>query len=140
MFSGLFQSLLFEACGRTVNPVFGAAGLLWTGNWHLCQSAVETVLRGGEIGPLPELLNLDGVETPVSEAYLAEDYLLKQEETDCRSPDADLRSKRGSATGMPNEVPEEENPRPRAFSDDSGSTTWQENASGDEGTALRLFL
>nr|GMD87660.1 LOB domain-containing protein 37-like [Ipomoea batatas] len=43
----LFQSLLFEACGRTVNPVHGAVGLLWTGNWHLCQTAVETVLRGG---------------------------------------------------------------------------------------------
>ncbi|KHN12987.1 LOB domain-containing protein 39 [Glycine soja] len=38
----LFQSLLFEACGRTVNPVNGAVGLLWTGNWHVCQAAVET--------------------------------------------------------------------------------------------------
>ncbi|KAF5812421.1 putative transcription factor AS2-LOB family [Helianthus annuus] len=45
----LFQSLLLEACGRTVNPVNGAVGLLWTGNWHVCESAVETVLRGGTI-------------------------------------------------------------------------------------------
>ncbi|XP_062101838.1 LOB domain-containing protein 37 [Humulus lupulus] len=52
----LFQSLLFEACGRTVNPVNGAVGLLWTGNWHMCQAAVETVLRGGTLRPLPELL------------------------------------------------------------------------------------
>ncbi|KAI5417937.1 variant 2, LOB domain-containing protein 38 [Lathyrus oleraceus] len=51
----LFQSLLFEACGRTVNPVNGAVGLLWTGNWHVCQAAVETVLRGGTLRPLPEL-------------------------------------------------------------------------------------
>ncbi|XP_010905292.2 LOB domain-containing protein 37-like [Elaeis guineensis] len=51
----LFQSLLFEACGRTINPVNGAAGLLWSGNWHLCQAAVETVLRGGTLKPLPEL-------------------------------------------------------------------------------------
>ncbi|KAG0456849.1 hypothetical protein HPP92_024637 [Vanilla planifolia] len=43
------------ACGRTINPVNGAVGLLWTGNWHLCQEAVETVLRGGIIRPLPEL-------------------------------------------------------------------------------------
>ncbi|KAK1554448.1 hypothetical protein Q3G72_012336 [Acer saccharum] len=43
----LFQSLLFEACGRTVNPVDGAVGLLSTGNWHVCQAAVETVLGGG---------------------------------------------------------------------------------------------
>ncbi|CAN0863758.1 LOB domain-containing protein 38 [Linum grandiflorum] len=52
----LFQSLLFEACGRTVNPVNGAVGLLWTGNWHVCQTAVETVLRGGSLRAMPELL------------------------------------------------------------------------------------
>ncbi|XP_077233444.1 LOB domain-containing protein 39-like [Tasmannia lanceolata] len=51
----LFQSLLFEACGRTVNPVNGAVGLLWTGNWHVCQAAVETVLRGGTLRPLSEI-------------------------------------------------------------------------------------
>ncbi|KAK3231242.1 hypothetical protein Dsin_003123 [Dipteronia sinensis] len=45
----LFQSLLFEACGRTVNPVDGAVGLLSTGNWHVCQAAVETVLGGGAL-------------------------------------------------------------------------------------------
>ncbi|XP_061338927.1 LOB domain-containing protein 37-like [Gastrolobium bilobum] len=55
----LFQSLLFEACGRTVNPVNGAVGLLWTGNWHVCQAAVETVLRGGTLRPMPDLLGLD---------------------------------------------------------------------------------
>ncbi|GMN37863.1 hypothetical protein TIFTF001_007176 [Ficus carica] len=52
--SALFQSLLYEAVGRTVNPVNGAVGLLWTGNWHVCQTAVETVLRGGALGPLAE--------------------------------------------------------------------------------------
>ncbi|WVZ57344.1 hypothetical protein U9M48_007738 [Paspalum notatum var. saurae] len=51
----LFQSLLYEAAGRTINPVHGAAGLLGTGNWHLCQAAVDTVLRGGAIAPLPDL-------------------------------------------------------------------------------------
>nr|DAD41477.1 TPA_asm: hypothetical protein HUJ06_015800 [Nelumbo nucifera] len=52
----LFQSLLYEACGRTVNPVSGAVGLLWTGNWHVCQSAVETVLRGGTLRPMTDFL------------------------------------------------------------------------------------
>ncbi|KFK30371.1 hypothetical protein AALP_AA7G252400 [Arabis alpina] len=52
----LFQSLLFEACGRTVNPVNGAVGMLWTGNWHVCQAAVETVLRGGTLRPISDLL------------------------------------------------------------------------------------
>ncbi|XP_009397285.2 LOB domain-containing protein 37 [Musa acuminata AAA Group] len=50
-----FRSLLYEACGRTINPVTGATGLLWTGNWHLCEAAVATVLGGGTIHPLPEL-------------------------------------------------------------------------------------
>ncbi|KAF5739466.1 LOB domain-containing protein 38-like [Tripterygium wilfordii] len=48
----LFQSLLFEACGRTVNPVNGAVGLLWSRNWHVCQAAVETVLSGGVLRPI----------------------------------------------------------------------------------------
>ncbi|KAL5706852.1 hypothetical protein ACHQM5_024965 [Ranunculus cassubicifolius] len=52
----LFQSLLFEACGRTVNPVNGAVGLLWTGNWHVCQTAVETVLRGGTLQAMTEVI------------------------------------------------------------------------------------
>lgn len=42
-----------------MNPVNGAVGLLWTGNWHMCQAAVETVLRGGALRPMPELLGLD---------------------------------------------------------------------------------
>ncbi|XP_031117125.1 LOB domain-containing protein 37-like isoform X3 [Ipomoea triloba] len=52
----LFQSLLYEAAGRTVNPVNGAVGLLGSGKWHVCQAAVETVLRGGELRPIPEFL------------------------------------------------------------------------------------
>ncbi|KAJ4827089.1 hypothetical protein Tsubulata_034588 [Turnera subulata] len=52
----LFQSLLFEACGRTVNPVNGAVGLLWSGNWHVCQAAVETVLSGGTLTAVPGIL------------------------------------------------------------------------------------
>lgn len=49
----LFQSLLFEACGRTVNPVSGAVGLLYSGNWHVCQAAADTVLNGGVLRPIP---------------------------------------------------------------------------------------
>ncbi|XP_061363595.1 LOB domain-containing protein 38-like [Gastrolobium bilobum] len=64
----LFQSLLFEACGRTVNPVNGAVGLLWTGNWHVCQAAVETVLRGGTLKHMPELIGLDSPAAVTDEA------------------------------------------------------------------------
>nr|ABG90382.1 lateral organ boundaries domain protein [Caragana korshinskii] len=69
----LFQSLLFEACGRTVNPVNGAVGLLWTGNWHVCQAAVETVLQGGTLRPLPEHTLLDAPPAATDEASEAED-------------------------------------------------------------------
>ncbi|KAG2247826.1 hypothetical protein Bca4012_088962 [Brassica carinata] len=58
-FTALFQSLLYEACGRTVNPVNDAVGLLSTGNWNICQAAVETVLRGGSLRHIPELLTRD---------------------------------------------------------------------------------
>ncbi|CAN6345604.1 unnamed protein product [Urochloa humidicola] len=45
----VFRSLLYEACGRIVNPVYGSVGLLWSGSWHLCQAAVEAVLKGSPI-------------------------------------------------------------------------------------------
>ncbi|GJN11166.1 hypothetical protein PR202_ga29339 [Eleusine coracana subsp. coracana] len=50
----VFQSLLYEAAGRTINPVGGAVGLLGSGSWHLCQAAVDTVLRGGGIRPMQQ--------------------------------------------------------------------------------------
>ncbi|XP_023006009.1 LOB domain-containing protein 41-like [Cucurbita maxima] len=48
----IFKSLLFEACGRIVNPIYGSAGLLWSGSWQLCQDAVEAVLKGAPILPV----------------------------------------------------------------------------------------
>ncbi|CAH9084800.1 unnamed protein product [Cuscuta epithymum] len=48
----IFRSLLYEACGRIVNPIYGSAGLLWSGNWHLCQAAAEAVLSGASITKL----------------------------------------------------------------------------------------
>ncbi|XAR51541.1 hypothetical protein NMG60_11006195 [Bertholletia excelsa] len=50
----IFRSLLYEACGRIVNPIYGSVGLLWSGSWSLCQSAVEAVLNGDPITPMPE--------------------------------------------------------------------------------------
>lgn len=45
----IFRSLLYEACGRIVNPIYGSVGLLWSGSWQLCQTAVESVLKGEPI-------------------------------------------------------------------------------------------
>ncbi|KAI3798979.1 hypothetical protein L1987_34267 [Smallanthus sonchifolius] len=64
----LFQSLLFEAAGRTVNPVNGAVGLLWTGNWHVCQASVVTVLRGGTLRPIPELIDGSPIMTKLGDS------------------------------------------------------------------------
>ncbi|KAJ7520925.1 hypothetical protein O6H91_19G029800 [Diphasiastrum complanatum] len=63
----LFRSLLYEACGRTVNPVFGAVGLLWSGKWDICHAAVETVLRTGSLRPLPQAVVVPSSENiPIS--------------------------------------------------------------------------
>ncbi|MCD7451797.1 hypothetical protein HAX54_013446 [Datura stramonium] len=48
----IFRSLLYEACGRIVNPIYGSTGLLTSGNWQLCQAAVEAVLSGAPIAKL----------------------------------------------------------------------------------------
>ncbi|KAJ4788652.1 LOB domain-containing protein [Rhynchospora pubera] len=50
--AAIFKSLLYEACGRIVNPVYGSVGLLWSGQWQLCQAAVESVLKGAPITQL----------------------------------------------------------------------------------------
>ena len=44
--AGIFQSLLYEACGRVVDPIYGSVGLLYSGQWHHCQLAVDAVLKG----------------------------------------------------------------------------------------------
>ncbi|XP_073155396.1 LOB domain-containing protein 41-like [Henckelia pumila] len=45
----IFKSLLYEACGRIVNPIYGSVGLLWSGSWQLCENAVAAVLDGAPI-------------------------------------------------------------------------------------------
>ncbi|KAL9229230.1 hypothetical protein vseg_004717 [Gypsophila vaccaria] len=54
----IFQSLLYEACGRVVDPVYGSVGLLSTGQWHHCQLAVDAVLKGQPVMQLPPSNNL----------------------------------------------------------------------------------
>ncbi|CAN4107789.1 unnamed protein product [Withania somnifera] len=141
----LFQSLLFEACGRTVNPVHGAVGLLWTGNWHMCQSAVETVLKGGVLRPLPEF-------DSVSEANDVDLF---------RSQSSNFRSKRkvmaevaedldlGLTSGLLSRTMAAAGGKQRAAtpSDESDTTTlesgfvYQQNPQqGNETKLLRLFF
>lgn len=58
----IFKSLLYEACGRMVNPIFGSVGLLCSGNWQLCQAAVESILKGCPIHPI--LVDSSGTQMP----------------------------------------------------------------------------
>ncbi|AES62729.1 putative transcription factor AS2-LOB family [Medicago truncatula] len=70
--SCLFQSLMYEAVGRTINPVNGAVGLLWTGKWQFCQLGVEQVLRGngGALTALPDqLLGVDHDSSSIHHQY-----------------------------------------------------------------------
>ncbi|XP_061995186.1 LOB domain-containing protein 42-like [Rosa rugosa] len=64
---GIFKSLLYEACGRIVNPTFGSVGLLSSGNWAQCQVAVDAVLAGSPIvetnAPVPHR-NPNPVQVP----------------------------------------------------------------------------
>ncbi|KAL4363499.1 hypothetical protein GQ457_04G006480 [Hibiscus cannabinus] len=63
----IFRSLLYEACGRVVNPVYGSIGMLWSGNWTECQAAVEAVLKGSTITQTSSLESLEvEEEQPIS--------------------------------------------------------------------------
>ncbi|MED6160017.1 hypothetical protein PIB30_047557 [Stylosanthes scabra] len=44
--AAVFRSLLYEACGRIVNPTYGSMGLFCTGQWARCEAAVRAVLMG----------------------------------------------------------------------------------------------
>ncbi|XP_022862609.1 LOB domain-containing protein 41-like [Olea europaea var. sylvestris] len=65
----IFRSLLYEACGRIVNPIYGSVGLLWSGSWQFCQNAVEAVLRGDPITQIPTDLASENKNGPPLNAY-----------------------------------------------------------------------
>ncbi|XP_060194216.1 LOB domain-containing protein 41-like [Lycium barbarum] len=66
---GIFRSLLYEACGRIVNPIYGSVGMLWSGNWQLCQNAVEAVLKGAPITPIASEVAVNNNGPPLKLPY-----------------------------------------------------------------------
>lgn len=90
----LFQSLLYEACGRTVNPVFGAVGLLWGGNWGICQAAVETILKGGSLSPALCLPSSKPIQPLISQALLKKSALKRPQNMPDTSTDINAEAKR----------------------------------------------
>ncbi|GAA0149572.1 hypothetical protein LIER_08712 [Lithospermum erythrorhizon] len=65
----IFRSLMYEACGRIMNPVYGSVGLLWTGKWDLCQKAVEAVLKGAPITQIESEVTDQNHGPPLSKTY-----------------------------------------------------------------------
>ncbi|KAG6396636.1 hypothetical protein SASPL_142791 [Salvia splendens] len=45
----IFKSLLYEACGRIINPIHGSVGLMSSGEWPRCHAAVNAVLGGAQL-------------------------------------------------------------------------------------------
>ncbi|KAL5561358.1 hypothetical protein UlMin_031105 [Ulmus minor] len=136
----LFQSLLYESVGRTVNPVNGAVGLLWTGNWNFCQSAVETVLRGGALGMLSESVGGGGEFDNASSEYGGRCEISRRSSVS-QSPDLDLCLTSGTNIMVEKEKEREVSPT----SEESETTTLEsglgESCSGGGATKLlRLFV
>ncbi|KAF7127191.1 hypothetical protein RHSIM_Rhsim11G0154000 [Rhododendron simsii] len=153
----LFQSLLFEACGRTVNPVNGAVGLLWTGNWHVCQSAVETVLRGGALRPIPDFSGVSPAEESDTnnnniDFFGSQDHLRfsrrknnSQELTTTRqdpaAADLDLRLTPGFPAKRRAETPSLNSEESETTSLESGSGYHRKSSQGErDAKVLRLFF
>lgn len=122
--TALFRSLLYEAVGRTVNPVNGAVGLLWTGNWKVCQSAVETVLRGGTLYPLPEYLaGSGGEEGDDSDRNACSDYCYTEQQRRSVTMDEVGEYQPAVAADQPELCLTMAKPREATPSEESGTTT-----------------
>ncbi|KAL5153311.1 LOB domain-containing protein 41 [Glycine soja] len=87
----IFRSLLYEACGRIVNPIYGSVGLLWSGSWQLCQAAVEAILKGEPITPITSEAAANGRAPPLK-AYDIR-HVSKDENSANETPKAKTRSR-----------------------------------------------
>lgn len=77
LYAAIFRSLLYEACGRIVNPIYGSAGLLWSGSWQLCQAAVEAVLSGAPIMQISAESAVSSMSPPLKAGDIR--HVLKEE-------------------------------------------------------------
>uniref|UniRef100_A0A6N2K973 LOB domain-containing protein n=1 Tax=Salix viminalis TaxID=40686 RepID=A0A6N2K973_SALVM len=80
----IFRSLLYEACGRIVNPIYGSVGLMWSGSWQLCQAAVEAVLKGAPITPINSEAAVNGHGPPAKKENSAASNDASRAKTRCR--------------------------------------------------------
>ncbi|KAG5543634.1 hypothetical protein RHGRI_016401 [Rhododendron griersonianum] len=125
----LFLSLLFEACGRTLNPVNGAVGLLSTGNWHLCQAAVKTVLNGGTLRPIGA-----GILTPQTDE--ASEAFRSAQKWYNKNSNKQSYQEKNTASTMSFDSDESE----VLISFDGGDNEVTNNLRGEEPKLLKLFV
>ncbi|KAF8096866.1 hypothetical protein N665_0299s0028 [Sinapis alba] len=92
---GIFRSLLHEACGRIVNPIYGSVGLLWSGNWQLCQSAVEAVMKGEPITEMATDVATSGQGPPLKMYDIR--HISKDENPSAAVPTGSTDLKRGKS-------------------------------------------
>ncbi|KAH1072670.1 hypothetical protein J1N35_024998 [Gossypium stocksii] len=121
----IFRSLLYEACGRIVNPIYGSVGLLWSGSWQLCQAAVEAVLKGAPITPIASEAAANGQGPPLKAYDIRH---VSKDENSAASNDVQrvktrCRVKRTLKPKVNKPVLEEENrssepPEPRCYADE----------------------
>lgn len=95
----VFRSLLYEACGRIVNPIYGSVGLLWSGSWQLCQAAVEAVLKGEPIVPVPS--DSPANRAPPLKAYDIRHVVKEEAAPELRKVKSRCRFKRSGAKPKP---------------------------------------
>lgn len=102
----------------------GAVGLMLSGNWHVCHAAVETVLAGGVLRPLPEIFA--GVLTPILDDSFA-----------CKNGyNSDFRLSQKPAFDL-SLIPDSYN---STALDSSEMTSNNNNCGGDKKRLLNLFV
>ena len=120
-----------------MNPIYGSVGLLWSGNWQLCQAAVEAVMKGEPItematdaatngqGPPLKMYDIRHISKDESSAAAA---AAATGSTDLKRPKP-RRAKRVAAVAKPSESAEKEASHVSSLSHQSEVVAAQEGES-----------
>ncbi|KAK7295796.1 hypothetical protein RJT34_18708 [Clitoria ternatea] len=130
----IFRSLLYEACGRIVNPIYGSVGLLWSGSWQLCQAAVEAVLKGAPITPITSEAAANGRGPPLK-AYDIR-HVSKDENSAASNETQQQRVKTRSRVKRPLAKPKSTSEDNKISDDNENDDKGTEPGSGDPGFRL----